>query len=91
MDISTAGPNIHAELRKNVLNPPDGTDGTPFELCAATREDWSRYVESENQALRSRWMAWWDDKVFIVEVASALHNVLVNGVRRAIYGSNRDW
>ncbi|KAE9160517.1 hypothetical protein PF004_g31149, partial [Phytophthora fragariae] len=54
-------------LVKNVLNPPDGSDGVPFELCVATRDDWTRYVQSEQQALESRWMAWWDGRVFIVE------------------------
>ncbi|KAI9907862.1 hypothetical protein PsorP6_003139 [Peronosclerospora sorghi] len=66
------------------LNPPDGSDGTPFELCAATRDDWTRYVQSENQALGSRWMAWWDDKVSIVDLPTALHEVVVDAVRRAI-------
>ncbi|EGZ20311.1 hypothetical protein PHYSODRAFT_494738 [Phytophthora sojae] len=71
-------------LVKNVLTPPDGSDGAPFELCAATRDDWKCYVQSEEQALKSRRMAWWDDKVFIVELPGALHENLVGGVQRAI-------
>lgn len=60
--------NMDWTLVKNVLTPPDGSDGAPFELCAATRDDWKCYVQSEEQALKSRRMAWWDDKVFIVEL-----------------------
>jgi hypothetical protein len=72
-------------LVENALNPSDGSDGAPFELCAATLDDWSRYVQSEQQALGSRWMAWWDDKVFIVELARGpLHENLVQKIRGAI-------
>ncbi|EGZ20420.1 hypothetical protein PHYSODRAFT_328522 [Phytophthora sojae] len=66
--------SVDWDLVKNVLNPPDGSDGAPFELCAATRDDWNRYVQSEEQAL----------KVFIVELSGALHELLVEDVRQAI-------
>ncbi|KAI9907948.1 hypothetical protein PsorP6_003112 [Peronosclerospora sorghi] len=82
--INNAVRRLDFALVENELNPPDGSDGTLFELCAATRDDWNRYVQSENQALGSRWMAWWDDKVFIVDLPTALHEVLFDAVRRAI-------
>ncbi|KAG6592719.1 uncharacterized protein IUM83_16165 [Phytophthora cinnamomi] len=69
---------------ENVLHPPDGSDGAPFELCSATRDDWNRYVQSEQQVLGSRWMAWSDDRVFIVELPETLHERLVDEVRHAI-------
>ncbi|KAK1931737.1 hypothetical protein P3T76_012669 [Phytophthora citrophthora] len=60
--INNAVCRLDWDLAENVLNPPDGSDGTPFELCAATRDDWIRYVQYESQALGSRWMEWWDDR-----------------------------
>ncbi|KAL3662857.1 hypothetical protein V7S43_012258 [Phytophthora oleae] len=71
-------------LVENVLNPPDGSDGAPFELCAASQDDWNRYVQSEHQALGSRWMTWWDDRIFIIELQSILHEKIVRDVRDAI-------
>ncbi|KAE9267022.1 hypothetical protein PR003_g31924 [Phytophthora rubi] len=83
--INNAVRGLDWALVENVLNPPDGSDGAPFELCVATRDDWNRYVQSEHQALGSRWVAWWDDRVFIVELpVSPLHEDLVGGIRRAI-------
>ncbi|KAE9325045.1 hypothetical protein PF008_g16963, partial [Phytophthora fragariae] len=52
--INNAVRSLDWALVKNVLNPPDGSDGVPFELCVATRDDWTRYVQSEQQALESR-------------------------------------
>ncbi|KAG6622678.1 uncharacterized protein IUM83_05317 [Phytophthora cinnamomi] len=55
--INNAVHRLDLTLVENVLNPPDGSDGAPFELCAATRDDWNRYIQFEQQALGSRWMA----------------------------------
>lgn len=82
--INNAVGKLDKARMENKLNPPDGSDGAPFELCEATRDDWSRYVQSGRQALASRWMAWWDNRVFIVELSGTLHENLVKGVRKAI-------
>ncbi|KAE9134271.1 hypothetical protein PF007_g2981 [Phytophthora fragariae] len=82
--INNAVRRLDWALVESELNPPDGSDGAPFELCAATRDDWDRYIQSEQQALRSRWMAWGDDRVFIVEFPESLHENLVVAARKSI-------
>ncbi|OWZ12559.1 LOW QUALITY PROTEIN: hypothetical protein PHMEG_00014253 [Phytophthora megakarya] len=86
--INNAVRRLDMALVKDVLNPPDGSDGAPFELCAVTRDDWKRYVQSELQEMGSCWMTWWDDRVFIVELPEGLHEDLVDG--RGDYRGNRD-
>ncbi|KAI9916810.1 hypothetical protein PsorP6_017961 [Peronosclerospora sorghi] len=75
---------VELAMVENVMAPPHGSDGAPYELCTASREEWNRYVQSEAQLLKSRRMAWWDDRVFIVELSSSLHEGPVLGVERAL-------
>ncbi|KAE9051024.1 hypothetical protein PR003_g26212 [Phytophthora rubi] len=37
--INNAVRRLDWALVENVLNPPDSSDGAPFELCVATRDD----------------------------------------------------
>ncbi|KAL7678784.1 hypothetical protein Plhal304r1_c092g0172261 [Plasmopara halstedii] len=45
-----------------------------YEVCKASLEDWERYVKTENQALVSRAMAFEDDRIYIVELPSGVHD-----------------
>ncbi|KAL8001164.1 hypothetical protein Plhal703r1_c19g0085471 [Plasmopara halstedii] len=45
-----------------------------YEVCKASLEDWERYVKTENQALVSREMAVEDDRIYIVELPSGVHD-----------------
>lgn len=47
--------------------------GTDFVVCSASKSEWNAYVESENQKLRSRAMAWKDGEIVIVEYPTDKH------------------
>ncbi|KAE9351298.1 hypothetical protein PR003_g4945 [Phytophthora rubi] len=53
-------------------------DATPVEVCEASLDDWGRYVRSERQALKSRFMEWRDDRIWIVELPSSIHEKAVS-------------
>ncbi|KAL3664350.1 hypothetical protein V7S43_010674 [Phytophthora oleae] len=42
------------------------------------------YVQSEQQALKSRWMIWCEGRIFIVDLAEGLHEKVVVDVNRAM-------
>ncbi|KAL3674495.1 hypothetical protein V7S43_000443 [Phytophthora oleae] len=48
---------LDMETVKRYLNAPTRREDDPgFEVCQSTKDDWDRYVLSENQALHSRAM-----------------------------------
>lgn len=61
------------EVKAYLSSATRDEDDLGFEVCAVIKADWSRYVRSENQALRSRTMLWVDGKVYIVELPTAVH------------------
>ncbi|KAG6941992.1 hypothetical protein JG688_00018371 [Phytophthora aleatoria] len=81
-------PRINAAIQhldwdevKNSLQPSEGGEGAPFELCEATVDDWRRYVESEFSALSASMRMWSRGRIIIVEVQSHLHEAVVDGIR----------
>jgi hypothetical protein len=44
-----------------------------LEVCETSLDDWNRYVRSERQELKSRFMEWRDEKIWIVELSSDIH------------------
>ncbi|KAG3113213.1 hypothetical protein PI125_g7542 [Phytophthora idaei] len=77
-------PRINAAIQhldwdevKNSLQPSEGGEGAPFELCEATVDDWRRYVQAEVSALSSSMMMWSRGRIIIVAVDSRLHEAIV--------------
>ncbi|KAL3664388.1 hypothetical protein V7S43_010711 [Phytophthora oleae] len=70
---------------KNMLSPPDGSDGAPFELCKASRDNWRRYVHSEEQVSKSHRMVWYEGRILIVELGEGFHESVRLEIAMAIY------
>ncbi|KAE8889810.1 hypothetical protein PF005_g12658 [Phytophthora fragariae] len=52
-------------------------DAAPVEVCEASLDDWERYVRSESQALKSRFMEWRGSRIWIVELPTSIHGEAV--------------
>ncbi|KAE8889623.1 hypothetical protein PF010_g21040 [Phytophthora fragariae] len=48
-------------------------NAAPVEVCEASLDDWDRYVRSESQALKSRFMEWRGGRIWIVELPTSIH------------------
>ncbi|KAE8889555.1 hypothetical protein PF005_g9070 [Phytophthora fragariae] len=53
-------------------------DAAPVEVCEASLDDWERYVRSESQALKSRFMKWRGVRIWIVELPTDIHEGAVH-------------
>ncbi|KAL8023510.1 hypothetical protein Plhal710r2_c006g0028041 [Plasmopara halstedii] len=62
------------EVEATLLSDERDDADPGYEVCKASLEDWERYVKTENQALVSREMAFEDDRIYIVELPSGVHD-----------------
>ncbi|KAE9040148.1 hypothetical protein PR002_g5105 [Phytophthora rubi] len=70
---------INAAIRRldwdavEILRDDDDEAPAEVEVCEASLDDWDRYVRSESQAMKSRFMEWRDDRIWIVELVTDIH------------------
>ncbi|KAE9133145.1 hypothetical protein PF010_g2925 [Phytophthora fragariae] len=56
-------------------------------VCAATRDEWREYANSDDQAFRSKCMEWIEGTIYIVEVPSQEHEAFNENFK--IYAANK--
>lgn len=62
-----------AEVRELLLRGGGGRRPQPFQVCAASLNDWNRYVRSSSQEMRPKYLDWYDGAIWIVEYPGTLH------------------
>ncbi|KDO17321.1 hypothetical protein SPRG_17242 [Saprolegnia parasitica CBS 223.65] len=67
----------------------DVIDNDGFRVCSATEADWERYVESEDQEMKSRHFEFRDDSIYLVEMSGGLHPAIAGGIDDAIKEATR--
>ncbi|KDO18037.1 hypothetical protein SPRG_21768 [Saprolegnia parasitica CBS 223.65] len=59
-------------------------DNDGFRVCSATEADWDSYVESEDQAMKSRAFEFRDDSIYLIEMSGGLHATIAMGIDDAM-------
>ncbi|EQC37615.1 hypothetical protein SDRG_05209 [Saprolegnia diclina VS20] len=59
-------------------------DNDGFWVCSATEADWDRYVESEEQEMKSRHFEFRDDSIYLIEMSGGLHGSIADGIDDAL-------
>ncbi|GMF16176.1 unnamed protein product [Phytophthora lilii] len=67
------------------------TEGDPVEVRRVSLNDWNEYAASEKQALKATCLAWYNDRIWIVEYPGALHGTGTSLFEGMMYGALRDW
>lgn len=61
------------EVREYLESPARDEHDPGFVVRAASKDDWIRFVKSDNQALMSRTMHWKDGTIYVVELPGEIH------------------
>ncbi|EQC37555.1 hypothetical protein SDRG_05154 [Saprolegnia diclina VS20] len=67
----------------------DVIDNDGFRVCSATEADWDRYVESEEEEMKSRHFEFRDNSIFLIEMSGGLHGSIADGIDDAIKEATR--
>ncbi|KDO17554.1 hypothetical protein SPRG_16786 [Saprolegnia parasitica CBS 223.65] len=67
----------------------DMIDNDGFLVCSATEADWERYVESEDQAMKSRYFELRSNSIYLIEMSGGLHASIADGIDDAIKEATR--
>ncbi|EQC37614.1 hypothetical protein SDRG_05208 [Saprolegnia diclina VS20] len=67
----------------------DVIDNDGYRVCSATEADWDRYVESEEQEMKSRHFEFRDNSIFLIEMSGGLHGSIADGIDDAIKEATR--
>ncbi|KDO17320.1 hypothetical protein SPRG_17241 [Saprolegnia parasitica CBS 223.65] len=67
----------------------DMIDNDGFEVCSATEADWDSYVESEDQAMKSRYFEFRNNSIYLIEMSGGLHGDIADGIDDAIKEATR--